>query len=112
MGIDLPAMIRNNERSFGISKSVDKETKTPFKRLLVPFSIARGIVYSDTAVLVTSQLRIKASGKVNIFKDRLDIKLKPELVKTPKAKNQDPELLVPVHISGPFSDPEFKPDIR
>ena len=86
-----------------------QKTKTPFKRLLVPFSIARGIIFSDTAVLVASQVRIKASGKVDILKESLDIRLEPELAKIPKAKKQEAELLVPVHISGRFSDPEFKP---
>jgi AsmA protein len=109
IGIDLLAMIRNIAGSFGISKSIEKRPKTTFTKFQFPFSITRGIIYSHKAALASSQVRINATGKADIFKERLDIRLEPILVTSRKEKKKGSELWVPVRIFGSFSEPEFKP---
>jgi AsmA protein len=76
IGIDLLAMIKNIAGSFAISKSVEKRPKTTFTKFQFPFSITRGIVYSHKAALASSQVRINATGKADMVKERLDAKKK------------------------------------
>jgi AsmA protein len=109
IGIDLLARIRNVAGSFSVSKSVGKKPKTTFAKFQFPFSISRGIVYSHKATLASSQVSINATGKADMVKERLDIKLEPILATPNNEKNKGSELWVPVRIFGSFSDPEFKP---
>jgi AsmA protein len=112
IGIDLLTMIRNVAGSYDVSKSAENKPRTPFTRFLVPFSITRGIVYSHKAALASSQVRINATGKADIFKERLDIRLEPIKATSNKEKNKGSELWVPMRIFGSFSEPEFKPDLK
>ena len=112
VGIDLLAMIRKNVVSSGTSKSAGKKPETTFSKILAPFSITRGVVYSHTASLASSHVRIDAAGKVDMVKKRLDVRLQPVSKGSGKEKKQESESLVPVRIFGSFSKPEFKPDLE
>jgi len=109
IGIDLEAMIRNVAGTIGVSNSVEKKLKTTFTKFQLPFSISRGIIYSHKAVLASSQVSAHASGKADMVKKRLNIRLEPISPTSPKEKTKGSEWWVPVRISGSFSDPEFKP---
>jgi AsmA protein len=112
MGVDLVATLQNKAGSSSISKSLEKKPKTTFTKFQIPFSITRGIVYSNKAALASSQVRINATGKVDMAKERLDIRLEPISATPRKEKNTGSELWVPVHISGSFNAPEFKPVLQ
>ena len=68
------------------------------------FQIENGIATSKVGVLNTEVISLTVGGKIDLGKERYDLKVKPS------PRGLDISLAVPVNITGPLSDPGFSPD--
>ncbi|UCH19508.1 MAG: AsmA family protein [Deltaproteobacteria bacterium] len=110
IGIDLVGMVRNIDGSYGFSKTGTQRPRTRFTKFQVPFSITRGVFYSNQTYLESDLVRVKAAGKADLVKEILDIRVDPAFAEISKA--QASEIVVPVLISGSFGEPKFRPDVE
>jgi AsmA protein len=110
IGIDLVGMVLNIDGSYGFSKTGTQRPRTKFTKFQVPFSITRGVFYSNQTYLESDLVIVKAAGKADLVKEVLDIRLDPAFTTTSKA--QASKIVVPVLISGSFSEPKFRPDVE
>ncbi|MFH1153561.1 MAG: AsmA family protein [Pseudomonadota bacterium] len=114
VGIDLAGMVRNTASSFGLVNKDLEKPRTDFAELRVPFSIAGGIVQLLDAAMKSPLLRVTASGKVDLVRTSLDIKVDPKFVATLKGQGDAQNrkgLSVPVFVTGTFEKPKFEPDL-
>jgi len=115
VGIDLANMVRNVETAFGLSEKTSEKPRTDFTELFVPFEISKGIASLNSAILKSPLLRLTAGGKADLVKEALDMRVEPKFVATVKGQGdaeQRSGLMVPVFISGTFTDPKFRPDLK
>jgi AsmA protein len=114
IGIDLAGMVRNVEAAFGLEQKPAQRPRTDFAELIVPFSIARGVVHTSQMSLKSPLLRVTAAGDANLVKETLDFRVEPKVVATIKGQGDTQQrsgLMVPVLVSGTFAKPRFVPDL-
>lgn len=115
IGIDIPSMVRNVQSAFGFGGKVEQRPKTDFTELSVPFTITNGLFNTPGSSMQSPLLRLLAAGKAHLVKETLDFRIEPKLVATIKGQGdaeQRKGLLVPVLVTGTFSSPKFRPDLR
>ncbi|RJQ48950.1 MAG: AsmA family protein [Desulfobacteraceae bacterium] len=115
VGVDIPGMVRNVKAAFGLEEASKERPRTDFSELKVPIAISDGILQTTEAVMQSPLLRLTASGKADLVKETLDFRLEPRLVATLKGQGdieQRKGIMVPVLVTGTFSSPAFRPDIR
>jgi AsmA protein len=114
IGIDLAAMVRNVKAAFGLEQQSAQRPRTDFSELNAPFSIKQGLVHTPETRLQSPLIRVIAAGDANLVKETLDFRVEPKVVATIKGQGdaeQRSGLMVPVLVSGTFSDPQFTPDL-
>jgi AsmA protein len=114
IGIDLAGMIRNVKAAFGLEQKPAQRPRTDFAELNAPFSIKQGLVHTPQTSLKSPLVRVIAAGDANLVKETLDFRVEPKVVATIKGQGdaeQRSGLMVPVLVSGTFSDPQFAPDL-
>jgi AsmA protein len=115
VGVDIPGMVRNVKAAFGLEEASKERPRTDFSELKVPIAISDGILQTTEAVMQSPLLRLTASGKADLVKETLDFRLEPKLVATLKGQGdieQRKGIMVPVLVTGTFSSPAFRPDLR
>jgi AsmA protein len=115
VGVDIPGMVRNLQASFGLAEKSGEKPRTDFSELDVPFTITNGLVDTTKTRLASPLLRLLASGNANLVSESLDFRLEPTFVGTLKGQGDTKErsgITVPVLVSGTFSSPKFKPDMK
>jgi AsmA protein len=113
-GIDLAGMVRNLKAAFGLAKGGERP-RTDFSELVIPFTIADGIVSTTQTVLTSPLVRLLAAGKANLVDETLDFRVEPTFVATLKGQGDTKErkgIAVPVLVRGTFSSPSFQPDLK
>ena len=114
IGIDLAGMVRNVKSAFGLEQKPAQRPRTDFAELAAPFSIKQGNVHTPQTSLKSPLIRVIAAGDANLVKETLDFRVEPKVVGTIKGQGDTEDragLMVPVLVSGTFSDPQFKPDL-
>lgn len=114
IGIDLPGMARNLKAAFGGDKTAEKP-RTDFTELVAPFTIKDGVAQTPGASMASPLLRVVASGKADLVRETVDMRVEPKLVPTLKGQQDTRErsgVMVPVLVSGTFSSPQFAPDLK
>ncbi len=114
-GIDLPGMVRNVKATFGLAEKEGKKPQTDFSELHAPFTITNGVVNTSKTTLLSPLLRVMARGKANLLKETLDFRVEPKFVTTLKGQGdtgQRSGIMVPVLVTGNFSSPKFRPDLK
>jgi AsmA protein len=114
VGIDLSAMARNVGAAFGLAKKGEKRPRTDFTELLVPFTIKNGVVNTPQSSVKSPFIRITAAGSADLVKETLDFRVDPQAVATIKGQGDEKNrsgIMVPVLVSGTFSEPKFRPDL-
>jgi len=114
-GIDLPGMVRNAKAAFGLGEDLKEKPRTDFSELRVPFQIRKGGVETSNARLESPVLRVMARGKADLVKELLDFRLEPKFVATLIGQGDTVKrtgIMVPVLVSGSFSSPKFRPDLK
>lgn len=117
VGIDLANMVRNVQSAFGMAEkpSGGDRPKTDFTALRAPFTIRNGVVDTAGTELKSPLLRVVASGTANLVDETLDMRVEPKVVATIKGQGDTEErsgIRVPVLVTGTFSDPKFRPDLK
>ena len=115
LGIDLAGMVRNIKATFGLAEKGGEKPKTDFSEFEAPFTITNGTVKTSDTRLVSPLIRVTAQGKANLVDESLDFRVEPKFVATLKGQGDAEErtgITVPVLISGSFSSPGFRPDLK
>jgi AsmA protein len=114
VGIDLSAMARNVGAAFGLAEKGEKRPRTDFAELLAPFTIQNGVVNTPKTSLKSPFIRISTVGTADLVKETLDFRVDPQAVATIKGQGDKAKrsgIMVPVLVSGTFSEPKFRPDL-
>jgi AsmA protein len=114
VGIDLSAMARNVGAAFGLAKKGEKRPRTDFTELMVPFTIKNGVVNTPQSSVKSPFIRITAVGSADLVKETLDFRVDPQAVATIKGQGDEAKrsgIMVPILVSGTFSEPKFRPDL-
>jgi len=88
--------------------------RTDFSELNAPFSIKQGNVHTPQTSLKSPLIRVIAAGDANLVKETLDFRVEPKVVGTIKGQGDTEQrsgLMVPVLVTGTFSNPRFAPDL-
>jgi len=125
IGIDLLGMVSNVESAFSVSLEDEQQPKTEFTELRAPFTITNGVLNTTGTILKSPVLQTVITGNASLPKETLDFTVEPRFVATSvkkaetaeaEATDEDKkkitEIKVPVLITGTFSDPKFRPDLR
>jgi AsmA protein len=109
-GINLTKLIQNAQ-SLGKSSSmqtmgVNKDEKTEFSEFQASFKVNNGVAHNDDLSVKSQLLRITGSGDIDIGNDSLNYSAKATLQKNQGGSS----LLVPVQLSGPYTDLKYKVD--
>jgi AsmA protein len=65
--------------------------------------------------MVTPLMRLSASGEADLVQETLDLRVEPKVVGTLKGKGDTKRrlgILIPIHVSGSFTSPKFRPDTK
>jgi AsmA protein len=114
-GIDLAGMVRNVQAAFGLAEKLDQRPKTDFTELKAPFTITRGVINTAKTSLKSPLLRVMANGNADLVKQTLDFRVEPKVVGTIKGQGDEKQrsgIMVPVLVTGNFSSPKFRPDLK
>ena len=114
VGIDLAGMVRNAKAAFGLAQKPSERPRTDFAELSAPFTITNGLFNTPQTSLKSPLIRVLAAGNANLVTEALDFRVEPKVVGTIKGQGDASDrtgLMVPVIVSGTFSDPKFAPDL-
>jgi AsmA protein len=95
-------------------KSTQKP-KTDFAELKIPFTAKSGLVNMDGTRLSSPLLRVLVNGTTDLVREELDLRVEPKFVATLKGQGDTQErsgITVPVLITGSFSAPKIRPDLK
>jgi AsmA protein len=116
VGIDLEGMVRNVKATFGLAEAAGEDRpRTDFSELHAPFTMTNGVVNTPGTSLTSPLLRVLAAGEANIVEETLDLRVEPKFVGTLKGQGDAAErsgVMVPVLVTGTFSSPKFRPDLK
>ena len=115
VGIDLANAVRNVKTSFGMGEQVKEKPRTDFAELKIPFIAKNGLITINGASLMSPLIRVLVTGNTNLVKELLDLRVEPKFVATLKGQGdakQRSGLMVPVLITGSFTDPKIRPDLE
>jgi AsmA protein len=115
VGIDLAGMVRNAAAAFGLAEKGTERPRTDFAELDVPFTITNGLFDTPKTSLTSPLLRVNAAGTAHLVKETLDFRVEPKFVATLKGQGDVEKrsgIEVPVLVSGTFSAPKFRPDLK
>lgn len=121
IGLDLVGMVTNIESAFDVSLADEQQPKTEFTELRAPFTINNGVLSTTDTVLKSPALQTLMTGTSSIPNETLDFRVEPRFVATRTEKADSPEeevkkkvteVKVPVLITGTYSNPKFRPDVR
>jgi AsmA protein len=110
VGFDIAQMVRHVKAALGLAKR--EKARTEFSELKGNFTIKNGIINNPNTYLSSPLLRVMGKGKVNLPAETIDYRVEPKFVATLKGQadtQRKSGLVVPVVISGPFSDPKVRP---
>jgi AsmA protein len=115
VGFDLTSMVRNAKAAFGLAEKAEKRPRTDFSELNAPFTITNGNIRTEKTSLTSPVLRVLAKGDANLVTEALDFRVEPKFVATLKGQGDISErsgITVPVLVTGSFSSPKFRPDLK
>jgi AsmA protein len=115
IGIDLANMVRNVKSKFGMGEQPKEKPRTDFAELNIPFTAKKGLVNTQKSSLISPLIRILVKGDTNLAKESLDLRVEPKFVATLKGQGDTKQrsgLMVPVLITGTFTSPKFRPDLK
>jgi AsmA protein len=112
MGLDSAHIIR----SVGtVLELAGRETsRTEFSDLKGNFTIKNGLLNNPATYLDSSLLKVVGKGNVDLAREIIDYRIEPKFVASLKKKGDTKPgygVMVPIVISGPLSNPQFRPDL-
>ncbi len=113
-GFDLGAAMRELSEGSLPRLARDPSQRTDFRSLTGTFTIAGGMATNSDLQLDSRHLHATGAGTVNLPERTLDYTVRPKLVANLEGDQGEKNAIgieVPVHITGPWQQPEFAPDI-
>ena len=113
IGINLAAMVRNAANAF-LDSSARETQKTDFAALTATYTIAKGILTNNDLALVGPLLRVTGAGTVDLPARTVNYRVEPKAVASLQGQGGQGDLkgiVVPVVVSGPWSNLSYKPDL-
>lgn len=114
MGFDLGNALKALSEGSVPDLNYNKSKRTTFRSLTGSFVIANGIATNSDLKLDSPHLHASGAGSVNLPQRSLDYTVRPKLVANLQGDGGEKNAVgieVPVHITGPWQQPEFSPDI-
>ena len=114
-GIDLVSMVRNRNGAYGFARRGEETPRTEFSEFRIPLTIKNGIFNTVNTQITSELIRIQTTGKADLVKDILDLRIEPTFVTTSKKdkeKMKRSEVMIPIQVTGSLSSPEFHPDLK
>lgn len=114
VGFNIGGAMRDLQSGRIPSFATSPEEKTDFSSLTGSFVITNGIAQNQDLQLLSPLLRVGGAGAVNLPDRTIDYTLRPRLVASLQGQGgkQDMSgLEVPLHITGPWDEPQISPDI-
>lgn len=115
VGVDLANAVRNVKAKLGMGEQVKEKPRTDFAELKIPFTAKKGLINTSGTSLMSPLIRILVTGDTDLVKELLDLRVEPKFVATLKGQGdveQRSGLMVPVLITGSFTDPKIRPDLK
>ena len=115
VGVDLTGMVQNVKATFGLAEKGAKKPRTDFSEVHMPFTINKGVVNTSGTNLTSPLLRLLATGDADLVRETLDFRVEPKFVGTLKGQGDTAQrsgVMVPVLVTGSFSSPKFRPDLK
>lgn len=115
IGIDIPGMVRNIKSKFGGEAQAGERPKTDFAELNIPFTAKNGLVKTDGTRMMSPLIRLIATGDIDLVKEILDMRVDPKFVATLKGQGDTQDrsgIMVPLLITGSFTSPKIRPDLK
>ena len=115
IGIDLADTVRSLQSKLGGGEAATEKPKTDFAEFKIPFTAKDGLINIDGTRLSSPLMRVTAGGTAHLATEALDLKIDPKLVATLKGQGDTQMrsgLTVPVLVTGSFSSPKVRPDIK
>ena len=113
-GLDLTRLTRTITTGFSLDDQGERPA-TDFGELTVPFTLRNGVVAITEATLQSPFIKAQAAGTADLVSQRLDLRLRPELVASLQGQGDDeqkPGYAIPTLIGGTFNEPTFRPDLE
>lgn len=113
-GVDIVGMVHNIKTAFGLAEPTQRP-ETEFSEFKNPFTIEGGIYETTTTALTSPVLHVEANGKADLVQETLDFQIKPTWIDPTKKTTDGQKItgsLVPILVTGTFSDPKFRPDVE
>jgi AsmA protein len=114
IGFNVGAALRSVSEGRIPNFAPSSSEKTDFSQLTGSFVVAEGIARNDDLRLSSPLLRATGAGTVDLPQRQLDYTMRPKLVASAAGQGGEQNLAgleIPVHIVGPWEDPDIKPDI-
>lgn len=114
-GVNIAQMMRGLQKGQLSGWSKGAALKTDFSSLTASFIVQNGVARNNDLNLVGPLVRVTGKGIVNLARKSLDYRAQPVLVANLQgqgATGGDLGLTIPVHVRGPWANPQFLPDIE
>lgn len=115
VGVNMVGMVRNVISAFSLSEKPAERLRTDFSELKAPFTITNGLVSTAGTTMQSPLLRLLVTGDADLVTENLSMRVEPKLVATLKGQGDTiirSGIVVPVIVSGTFSEPKFQPDLK
>lgn len=112
MGLDIAQMIRSAGTVLELAGG--ETSRTEFSDLKGNFTIKNGLLNNPATYLDSSLVKVVGKGNVDLAKEMIDYRIEPKFVAALKKKGDTKPgygLMVPIVISGPLSNPQFRLDL-
>ena len=118
VGVNIAKLIRDGMAKLNGKPATrtNEPEKTDFSSLGGTAKITNGVVNNNDFKMSSPLLRITGAGKADLVRENLDYLLKTAIVGTlqgqgGKELSQLKGVTIPIKVTGPFSNPSYKPDL-
>lgn len=118
-GVNLARLLREARAKLkGDAVAADgTPNQTDFSELSATLTLANGVAHNDDLAAKSPLLRVTGKGQADLVREQMDYLVSVAVVGTlegqgGKALSDLKGLTVPVHISGPFSNLSYRPDVN
>ncbi len=116
-GVDLAAVARSvqNVLSGSLSMATSDRASTDFAEAGGSFTIANGVMHNSDFHLLNPFVRITGSGDIDLGQRTLNFRVEPKAVLTREGQGGARDasgLGVPFLVTGPWTKPSYKPDMK
>lgn len=114
VGVNVPKAVRAIQQGRFTDLQGESNEKTDFTTLKGSFNIRKGVATNKDLEMLSPLLRVTGEGRVMLPGRRIDYTVKPKLVASLAGQGGKTGLSgieIPVRISGPFEDLNYKPQL-